>query len=425
MNVLPNLLPLLLLLLFLLLSSAFFSSAETALFSLNPIQIRRIGKRHADAAAGIERMLRKPMPLLSTILIGNTLVNIAAVAVGYALARRVLPGRPEALSVPVMTFLLVIFGEVSPKRLAMRHAEYLAIQYSGIFRILIPAFTPFRFLLEKTAGLFQKNLRGADRRLTEEEILTVVEVGEEEGVLDKDERNMVDGIIGLEDIEARDVMTPRVDLEGIDLEDAPEESARIAALAHYHYLPLYRGTLDHIEGFLDVRGYLLADRKDLRPHTLPARFVPETVPLDTLLRQFQKDKQRVAVVADEFGGTAGLITRGDILEEIVPDVGSEFGEEKPDIRPLGADRWLVDGKTSLEEINYELDMHLEDDGADRIAGWVAAQAERIPRAGETVVAQGCRATVQRVRKQRVTQVLLEKLAEPPEPVEDVFGREEV
>lgn len=142
---------------------------------------------------------------------------------------------------------------------------------------------------------------------------------------------------------------------------------------------------------------------------IPAFFVPETAPLDTLLRTFQKENKRVAIVADEYGGTAGLITLGDILEEIAADVDTEFGEQKPDIQPAGENRWLVDGTTSLEDINYELDLDLEAEGADRIAGWVSAQAEHIPKSGEVVKAQRCKAIVQQVRKQRVTLVLLERL----------------
>jgi len=158
-----------------------------------------------------------------------------------------------------------------------------------------------------------------------------------------------------------------------------------------------------------VPRFLLSEGHDLSIATLKPTFVPETAPLDTLLTTFQKENCRIAVVADEFGGTAGLITRGDILEEIARDVDNEFGEEVNTIQQVGEDRWLVDGSVSLEDINYELDMDLEADGVDRIAGWVTAQAERIPRPGETVRAQGCRATVERVRRQRILLVRVEKM----------------
>jgi CBS domain containing-hemolysin-like protein len=308
-----------------------------------------------------------------------------------------------------MTLLLLIFGEVAPKRFAMSRPERLAAVYSPVLTVLIVIMTPVRAALETVTGFFNKYLGARKRSLTEDEFLTVVEVGEEEGVLDEEERTMVDGIIRLEETQASEIMTPRVDLVGIDLEDPPEETERIARSVKFRYVPVYRETLDHPEGFLDVPRFLLSKEHDLKAAMVPAFFVPETAPLDTLLTTFQKENRRVAFVADEYGGTAGLVTRGDILEEIVDDVENEYGEEKPEIQKVGDDRWLVDGTTSLEDINYELDLTLEAEGADRIAGWVSAQAERIPRTGEMVEAQGCRATVERARKNRVTAVLLEKV----------------
>jgi putative hemolysin len=266
--------------------------------------------------------------------------------------------------------------------------------------------------------IFKKRRRPGPGTLTEEEFRTVVEVGEEEGVLDEEERTMVDGIIRLEDTRASDVMTPRVDLIGIDLDDPPEERERIARSVKFRYLPLYRGTLDSIEGFLDVPRFLLSKQPDIAAAVIPPHFVPETAPLDTLLTAFQRERRRVAFVADEFGGTAGLLTRGDILEEIVADVDNEYGPKKFAIQESGVNRWLVNGGTSLEDVNYELDTNLHADGADRIAGWVSAVAERIPRAGEIIEAQGCRATVMQARRHRLTLILLEKMEPAEESVEE-------
>jgi len=396
----------------LLLCSAFFSSSETALFSLSSLQVGRLRRRHPKAAARIEEMLNHPTRLLSTILIGNTLVNVASASLGFAILKTLHVEHAEAVAIPAMTVLLLIFGEVAPKRLAMTRAADLATLYSRFLMFLIRIMKPFRFALEQTAALFAKDLHITDKTLTEDEFLTVVEVGEEEGVLDEEERTMVDGIIRLEETQASDVMTPRVDLIGIDLTDSPEEQEAVARSCRYRYLPLYRETLDAIEGFLDVPRFLLSEGHDLSIAMTRPRFVPETAPLNTLLTTFQKENCRVAVVSDEFGGTAGLITRGDILEEIAADVDNEYGEEALTIQQVNETCWLVDGSVSLEDINYELDMDLEADGADRIAGWVAAEAERIPRLGEVVEAQGCRATVQTVRRQRIMLVMLEKLATP-------------
>jgi putative hemolysin len=387
--------------------SAFFSSAETALFSINPVQIHRIRRSHPASADRVETLLLFPHRLLSTLLIGNTLVNVSAAALGFVVAESLIPGRGEVVAIPAMTLLLLLFGEVVPKRAAMMHAERLAVVYSRVLPGLIWVARPLQSILERLSHRSGRELDISERSLTEDEFRTVVEVGEEEGVLDEEERDMVDGIIRLESIRASDVMTPRVDFVGIDLEDPVEEQARIARTAHFRYVPVFRGTPDHAVGFLDVRRFLLDPASALSAAIVSPYFVPETVALDTLLAAFQQEKRRVAFVVDEFGGTAGLITRGDILEEIVADVAHEYEREPFAIQSVGPDLWLVNGNTSLEDVNYELNLDLVAEGADRMAGWVVAQAEHIPRTGEVVEAQGCRVTVQRMRRRRITLVLLE------------------
>jgi len=399
--------------------SAFFSSAETALFSLNPIQIHRIRRAHPNAARRVQSLLAAPTRPLSTILLGNTLVNVAASVVGFALAEHTvaihrLPISAEAIAIPVMPLLLLIFGEVAPKRFAMAHPERLAVVYSPILTVVARLLAPLRMMLEAITRALEHHFRPHRKGLTEEEFRSVIDASQKEGILDSEERSMVDGIIRLEDIETRDVMTPRVDLTGIDLDDPPESYEETVRRARVRYLPLYRENLDQIDGFLDVRRYLLDPAHRLPEATIAAFHVPETAPLNTALAMFQKQRKRVAIVVDEYGGTAGLITRGDVLEEISEEVENEYGEKKPMFESLGNNKWLVDGTTSLEDINYELGTKLDDEGADRIAGWVMAQAEHLPRPGEQVEAQGCRATVRQIRKQRITLVLLETLDGGPD-----------
>ncbi|MFO7870546.1 MAG: CNNM domain-containing protein [Kiritimatiellia bacterium] len=402
----------------LLFLSAFFSSAETALFSLNPIQVYRIRQSSPEAAGRLERMLSLPTDLLSSILIGNTLVNITAAALGFVIAERMWPSYGEAISIPAMTFLLLIFGEIAPKKLALSKPEWLSARYSAVLSALFTVTRPLRAMLGIMSGSLKKPRRARGDTLTEDEFLTMVEVGEEQGVLDREERSMVDGIIRLEETQASDIMTPRVDLTGIDIEDDIEEVERTATSVNYRYLPVYRESLDHVEGFLEVPRFLLARKRDVHAALIPPFFVPETAPLDTLLSSFQQQNKRVAFVVDEYGGTAGLITRGDILEEIARDVDNEYREQEPAIQPVGPDRWLVEGSTSLEDINYELDMNLEAEGADRISGWVTAMAEHIPAPREVVEARGCRAVVQRVRHNRISLVTLEKIEEKKDGEEE-------
>ena len=380
----------------LLLLSAFFSGSETALFYLNRIQIQRMLKKNPARGALVESLMAAPTSLLSTLLIGNTLVNVAAAALGFTIAERIFPGRGEAVSIPTMTVILLMFGEVTPKRLAVRYAEKVALFVSPLLSALVWLFAPVRLLLGGCTRIFKRSLRREKQGLSEDEFLSVVEVGQEEGVLDEEERTMVDGIIRLEETQASDVMTPRVDVLGIDLDDPEFRHREIAESSQFRYLPVYRGSLDHPVGFLDVPKFILSPSPSVAQATIPPFFVPETAPLDSLLSSFQRENCRIAFVTDEYGGTAGIITRGDLLEEIASDVDNEYSEGDPDIKKIGENKWLVEACISLEDLNYELDVDLSAEGADRLAGWISALLERIPKVGDSVEKQGCRATVRRM-----------------------------
>ena len=405
-----------LVLIFLLVASAFFSSSETALFSLDPHEVERVGARNPRAGQLVRRLLSRPTQLLSTILIGNTIVNVVASVVAFAALEQLFPHFGAIITIPLMTILLLILGEITPKRIAMRYPVQMTAMYATALSILNTVFAPARVLLDSVTRWIDEYVKHAPLPLTDDEFRTVVSISEEEGVLDEEERTMVDGIIRLEDIQASDVMTPRVDVIGVDLDENPAKYLDIARNAKVHFLPMYRRTRDDVEGILDVLKYLLSPAHNLEECSVPVAYVPETASLDTLLTKFQREGLRVAIVADEYGGTAGLITLGDIIEEIVEDVENEYRVDHSTIAPLGADRWLIEGSTSLEEINYELDLELEAEGADRISGWVIAQAEEIPRPGQIVEAQDCRVRVQRVRKNRITWVQLTQL--PPSQDDD-------
>lgn len=394
--------------------SAFFSSAETVLFTLNPMNIHRIRRSKPRIAREIEDIIAAPTRLLSTVLIGNTLVNIAAAELGFLIVNRFWPAYSVAIAIPLMTIILIIFGEVTPKRIAVRFPETIVMWYLAPLRMLIRLFTPGRAILEAITRALEFSFKPRRPALTGEELLTAVDMSHEDGALNRDERMMVDGILRLENIQAKDVMTPRVDLVGIDLDADPATFVETARKGHFNYLPVYKGSLDHIVGFLDVPKFLLDTAPDAKAATLPHYYVPDTAPLDSLLTSFQQQNRRIAVVIDEYGGTAGMITRGDILDEIVEFAYSAADGKSARIQPNGEYRWLVDGSTSIEELNYELDLKLDAEGADRVAGWFTAQTHHIPRVGEVVEAQGCRATVQIMRKHRITTLMIEKLPPPQE-----------
>ncbi|MDX9867567.1 MAG: hemolysin family protein [Kiritimatiellia bacterium] len=405
--------------------SAFFSGSETVLFSLSPIQVQRIRNRNAVAGARLERLLADPPLILSTLLVGNSLVNFAIATIGYLMFSRLTPHWGEAIAIPVITVTLLLFGEVTPKRIAMLHAERLAPLCSRLLLFWLWLLRPFNLVLTAASRVFKNALRRERRALSNDELLTVVEVGEEQGVIDAEEASMVDGILRLSELMASDEMTPRVDMVGLDLDTPVEQQVETVRKARFRHLPVYVRTPDAIEGFLDAAPFLLDPAHNARKATVPALFVPENVTLDDLLVTFQRSGKHIACVLDEYGGTAGLITRGDILELITVPVARGGEGRTPAIRNLQGDTWLVDGTVSLDELNHRLDLQLEADDADRIAGWITFHAKRLPQAGQTVEAQGCRVTVRRLRKRRIDVVQLEVLERPEETPEVLHEGDEL
>lgn len=395
----------------LLLCSAFCSSAETVFFSLNPLQVRRVSQRLPRAGALIHDLLSRPTQVLSAILIGNTAVNVTIAAVGFSIAERHLPAFGEAVSIPVVTILLILFGEAGPKRIGLLHAERLAPYYAAPLRAAIVLTTPLRVFLERLTKTFEPLFRPHGRTLSEEEFKTVIDISGEEGILNADELAMIKAIVQLDEMKAGDVMTPRVDLIGLDLADPPADPAAHARAARRNYLLLYREQIDNVEGFLDVRRFLLDPEQKIEHARLTPFFTPRTTPLSRLLALMQKEHRRIAVVADEYGGVAGVVTRGDILEEITGEIYQELNRPRPLFQPAGPQRWLVDAQFSLGELNRKLGLRLEGPGIDRLAGWIAHQLGRVPEKDECVEAQGVRVTVLQTVRLRVTLAQIEKLPE--------------
>ena len=401
----------------LLAASAFFSSSETAAFSLDPLRARRLDAALPPAAAERVRwLLSKPTRRLSTILVGNTIVNIALSNVGYLLASRLFPGHAEAVAVPAVTVLLVFFGEIGPKRVALHHAERLFRAAAPVLAALTTLFTPLRALLDAITDRFAPLFRPRGKTLSEEEFETILDISREDDILNTDELAMIKAIVDLEDLHASDVMTPRVDFAGIDLDDPAADPAAIARSARKNFLIVYRSHFDDIDGFLDVRRYLLDPARNLSAALIPPVFVPESVPLNRLLSRFCRERLRIAAVADEYGGVAGLVTRGDILEEITGDIYNELSKPRPVFQPAGPHAWLVDANISLEELNRKLRIRLEAETSDRLAGWIAERLGAVPVSGDVVEVPGIRVRVTQTLKRRVLLAHVEKLSpDAPSP----------
>lgn len=393
----------------LLAASAFFSSAETAYFSLDPIAVKRIEKEHPKGGGAVRELLSQPTKLLSTVLIGNTLVNIVLTNAGYALVQRWVPDvYDEAVSVPLVTVLLLLFGEIGPKNYGLQHTSWMVRHYARPLRWLEAALRPLRWVLEGVSKRAAPWMRPAGKHLSGEEFETVLDISREAGVLNTEELAMIKSIMDLEDLRASDVMTPRVDFVGIDLDDEKEEPLEIARKARLNFLLLYHGHYDEIAGILDVRQYLLNPERGLEAAMRPATYVPESVPLNRLLTRFQKERIRVAVVVDEYGGTSGVVTRGDILEEVTGDIYNELSKPRPIFQSAGPHAWLVDANISLEELNRKLRLDLESETSDRLAGWIAEHLGSVPKQDDTVEAQGVRVRVMQTIRLRVTLAHIEK-----------------
>ena len=379
--------------------SAFFSGSETVLFSLTGSQRARIRERSAKADARIGRCLSDKSVLFSTLLIGNTFVNFLISTLGYCLFDNLGFSGSGLLALPVMTVLLLIFGEITPKRLALRYAEQIAPACARLLWFWRTILSPLNSVLRFTSRAFAPALERERRALSDNELVSVMESAAEHGEVREADAKMVEGVLRLSELCANDEMTPRVDIVGYDIDlDASVREAALSGTPH-RFLPVFRRTPDAIEGVIDRQTGKIED----------ALFVPETVTLDDLLETFAKSRKPLAVVLDEYGGTAGIITPNDVLELIVgPGVFGDPGQE-PSIIRQGANVWEIDARASLDEINRALDIELEAEDADRLSGWVQFHAERIPHIGQEIEADGCRATVLKRRRRRVTLVRLEVL----------------
>lgn len=388
-----------LILLFML--SAFFSSAETVLLSLTGAQRARIRARSIEADKRIARCLSDKAVLFSTLLVGNTFVNFAISTLGYYIFADCIDGGGW-IAIPVMTVLLLVFGEITPKRFALKYTEEIAPSFARLLWFWRAILTPINFVLRLTSRAFAPALEKERRALSDDELVSVMESAAEHGTVTAADAEMVEGVLRLSEICANDEMTPRVDIEGYDIDR--DEAYRTESLkkAKHHYLPVFRRTPDAIEGIIDTR---TGERQD-------AIFVPETVTLDDLLVTFAKSRKPFAVVLDEYGGTAGIITPTDVLELIVGPEMLGHKSQEPQIVKKGPNVWEIDARASLDEINRALDIELEAEDADRLSGWVQFHAERLPHIGQEIEADGCRATVLKRRRRRVTLVRLEVLSRP-------------
>ena len=419
----PHILLLLLSLLVMLVMSAYFSSSETAMMAVNRYRLRHLAKEGHQGARRTQRLLRRPDRLLGVILIGNNLVNFSAAAMGTVLGLRLLGDLGVALAPVLMTLIFLIFAEVAPKTLAAQRPEGIAFPSSMVLSPLLRLLYPVVWLVNAAGNLVVRPFVGnagaqSHDKLNAEEIRTLVR---ENVSLPSVRQNMLLGILDLEKANVNDIMVPRGDIVGIDVEDPIEDTLELLANSEHTRLPVFRENINDIIGILHLRRAVRLLKlntvtiDDVVAQTRDPYFVLEGTPLSTQLLNFQRQKRRIALVVDEYGDVQGIVTLEDILEEIVGEFTTDLAANDEDITPLPDGRHRIDGMAVLRDINRHLQWNLPISGPRTLNGLLLDRLGVLPDGDVCLTIDGYRVETQGITDNRVNAAVLEAL---PETAED-------
>ncbi len=395
--------------------SAYFSATETAFSSLNRIRLKSLangGNRRAQLAFALSENYDE---LLSTILVGNNLVNIASTTIATLLFVQALgDGAGPTVSTVVMTVVVLIFGEVGPKSMAKEHAETFAMFSAPFLRALIVVLKPVNFLFAQLKKGLRRLVRSSPKQsVTDSELLTLVEEAEQEGGIDKSEGAMLRNVIEFDDIQAIEIMPPRVDVEALPRDAGREDIAALFRETGYSRLPVYEETIDSIVGVIHEKDFFSAvNGQELEDILQPAEFIPPSMKISDLLRHLQQKKQHMAVIVDEFGGTEGIVTLEDVIEELVGEIWDEHDEVAQEgVLPLGENLYRVYGSMSTDDLFEFLHLDCETD-ASTVNGWIAQRLDRIPKAGDGFQFQNASFLVTKAAGNRAEEIRVRVLPQP-------------
>lgn len=406
--------------------SAFFSASETAFSSLNQIRLKSRAEDGDSSAARVLAMAEQYDKLLSTILIGNNIVNIAAASIGTILFTQMLGAeRGATVSTIVLTIIVLIFGEVTPKSLAKEMPEKVATAVSPFLVLLMALMTPLTWLFtqwKKLLGHFVHS--GEADTITEGELMTMVSEAENDGELTDRESELIRSAIEFDDVEVEEILTPRVDVVAVEDDIPLEELAQTFAESGYSRLPVYHGTIDNIIGVVHEKDFYIARLKKatkIDDLVVPTLYTTGSTQISQLLRTLREQHHHLAVVVDEYGGTEGIITLEDILEELVGEIWDEHDEVTEDFRKQSDGSWLVSGSASVDDLYEELDLPEEEDiDSNTVNGLVQEKTCHLPKVGDRFTLGEYDGVVTRTAKRRVTEVRLT----PAAPAEDAEKEDE-
>lgn len=402
----------LIILIILLMLSAFFSSAETALTTVNRIRIRSLADDGSKRAKTVLKITDNSGKMLSAILIGNNIVNVAAASITTSLAYS-LGGSAVAIANAVITIAILLFGEITPKTTATIHAEKLALIYAPIISIFMKIMTPVIFIINGLSNAVLLLLRidpnAKNQTMTENELRTIVDVSHEDGVIESDEKEMIYNVFDLGDAKAKDVMVPRVHVTFADVNTTYEELIEIFREDKFTRLPIFEDSTDNVIGTINMKDLLLFDNTKefhIRDILREAYFTYEYKNISELLVEMREASFNIAIVLDEYGDTAGLITLEDILEEIVGEIHDEYDENEEDfIKEIGEREYMIEGSTNLDDLNDRLDLQLESEDYDSLGGFIIEHLDRLPEEGDSITTEdGLRLVVESLDKNRIESV---------------------
>ena len=401
-----------------LLLSAYFSATETAFSSANTTRLKTLAEKGSGNAALALKLLEQYDRLLSTILIGNNIVNIATASIGTVLFVRHYGDAGATISTVVVTVVVLIFGEISPKSIAKDCAERCAMLSAPILRVLIWVLMPLNLLFSLWKKLLNKVFRlSGESKMSQEELLMLVDEVQQEGSIDRDEGELLKNAIGFSEQEAQDILIHRVDLAALPVTAGKEEVAALFTQTKYSRLLVYDGSIDHILGTVHQKDFYVGcgvTDKPLRDIIAPPVFALENEPIRLLLKKLQQAKTHVAVVVDEYGGTCGIVTMEDILEELVGEIWDEHDEEEVFLRKLGPDTYAVDAAMDLADFAAYFRLKTDSEMVS-VSGWVMEQFGRVPEAGDSFTCGDLRVEVTRVENHRIEEIRV--VQETPAPAE--------
>ena len=404
----------LIILFILLLLSAFFSSAETALTTVNKIRMRTLAEEGSKRARTVLAITDDSGKMLSAILIGNNIVNLSAASLTTSLAYS-FGGSMVAIASGILTVLILLFGEITPKTMATLHSEKMSLLYAPVISIFMKVMTPAIFIINGLSigvlFLLRVDPNAKNNVMTETELRTIVDVSHEDGVIESDEREMINNVFDLGDARAKDVMVPRVHVTFADVNSTYDELIEIFREDKFTRLPVFRDTTDNVVGTINMKDLLLYDNTKgfhIQDILREAYFTYEYKNISELLVEMRKASFNIAIVLDEYGETAGLITLEDILEEIVGEIHDEYDENEEDfIQEKDEREYIVEGSTNLDDLNDRLDLDFNSEEYDSLGGFIIERLYRLPEAGDSIHTEdGIHMVVDKLDKNRIELVHL-------------------